>query len=107
MSLKYANQGARHTGQAVTWTRDDSSAQDLTGATITARIEPVESPETDEFASDGTFTLTDAINGEFSWEYGEDDVANWGRFLVQFKATYGDGSYDLSDPMEWIVKKAV
>jgi hypothetical protein len=109
MALESANQGALHTGQRITWTRTDGTAQDLTGATMTGRITPVMSPAAEEFAITGTLTPVSGSEDEgvFDWAYSAGDVAEWGTFLVQFKATYGVDGYDLSDPAEWVVKKAV
>jgi hypothetical protein len=79
----------------------------LTDATLSGRITPVMSPDTEARAIDGSLSIVTAASGIFDWDYGEEDVAEWGVFLVQFKADYGllDG-YDLSDPAEWVVGKA-
>jgi hypothetical protein len=107
MALENANQGARHTVQRVTWTRTDGTAQNLTGATLSGRITPVQSPATASWAIDGTLSVVTAASGVFDWTYGVNDLTNWGIFLVQFKADYGASGYDLSDPAEWSVEKAV
>ncbi|GIK42456.1 MAG: hypothetical protein BroJett011_62890 [Chloroflexota bacterium] len=106
MALENAIQGARHTTQRITWTRSDGTAQNLTGATLSGTITPVMSPATAAKAIDGTLSLVTAASGIFDWEYGAQDVVQWGVFLVQFKADYGVEGYDLSDPAEWTVGKA-
>ena len=107
MALEHANQGARHTVQRITWTRDDAIAQNLTGATLTGTIWP--DPDIAPGASraiDGTLVLVTAASGIFDWTYGAIDIRDSGHFKVQFKATYADLSYDLSDPETWEVVRA-
>lgn len=105
MSLPRAIQGARHTGQSITWTQDDDddTAQDLTDATVTGTIEDEDGDTT---AITGTLTVSDASNGVFTWAYSAADVATVGRFMVQFKATY-TSTYDLTYPEPWIVEPAL
>lgn len=103
MSLQRALQGARHTGQSITWTQDDGTAQDLTDATITGAIEDEDGETT---AITGTLTITDASNGVFTWAYSAADVATVGRLMVQFKATYSS-TYDLTYPEPWVVEPAL
>ena len=109
MALENANQGARYTGQRITWTRSDGSAQDLTGATLSGRIKPVNATIAEAFAITGTLTPVTGqeANGIFDWEYSAADVAHWGTFEVQFKATYAGDNFDLSDPADWAIAKAV
>lgn len=88
MSLSSAVQGARHTAQRITWTREDGSAQNLSGATLSARMVNVVSQNARDV--DGTLTVVTAGSGIFDWEYGENDVAAAGVFRVQFVATYSE-----------------
>lgn len=104
MPLNRAIEGAINTGQLITWTQEDGTAQDLTGATLSGTIEDVDGSTT---AIAGTLTATDETNGIFSWEYAAGDVDTVGRFMVQFKADYGGGSYDLSYAEVWIVERAL
>lgn len=85
--LADAIQGAKRPSQTITWTDEDGTAFDLTGATITARI--TRSGVTT--ASDGTFTLTSAAAGVFRWDYSTTDVATAGKFTVQFTAAFASG----------------
>lgn len=103
MSLPRAIEGARHTGQEITWTKEDDSAHDLTDATVTGTIEDEDGDTT---AITGTLTVTDAANGVFTWAYSAADVGTVGRFMVQFKATYSS-TYDLSYPEPWVVEPAL
>lgn len=103
MSLPRAIEGARHTGQEITWTDEDDTAHDLTDATITGTIEDEGG---DTSAITGTLTVTDASNGVFTWAYSAADVATVGRFMVQFKASYSS-TYDLTYPEPWVVEPAL
>lgn len=90
MALAHAVAGATRPSQVITWTRDDGTAEDLTGATLTGKIKD---PRTDEVADiAGTLSITDATAGQFTWEYGAADVATSGRYLVQFTAAFGTGA---------------
>lgn len=87
MALADAVAGAQRPSQTITWSDEDGDALDLTGATITARLRSRLTGEAID--SDGTFTITDAPDGVFTWAYGEDDVETAGDYDVQFTATYG------------------
>jgi hypothetical protein len=98
--------GARHTAQVITWEDDQGTAKNLTGATITARIEPLAGGSAR--AGDGVFALVGGgSTGQFTWTYGQADVGTVGRFNVQFKATFAGDSFDLSRKIEWRVLEAV
>lgn len=104
MGLSRAIQGARNTGQQITWTQDDGPTQDLTGATLSGTIEDKDGNTS---AITGTLAVVTAASGVFSWAYSAADIATVGRFLVQFKADYGSGLYDLSYPEVWVVERAL
>jgi hypothetical protein len=104
MALQSAIEVAQHTGQAITWQRSDGTAHDLTGATLTGTIRDMAGTER---AIDGLLTITSAPDGQFTWAYGTNDVAAAGHYEVQFKATYGDGKFDLSFIETWRVEKAL
>jgi hypothetical protein len=104
MALQSAIEGATHTGQTITWERSDGTAHDLTGATLSGTIRDREGTE---WAIDGLLTITSPIEGQFTWAYGTGDVAAAGHYEVQFKATYGDGKFDLSFIETWRVEKAL
>lgn len=87
MALADAIQGAKRPSQLITWKDQDNNALNLTGATITARLRRLRSGSAVD--SDGTFTVTDASNGVFRWDYSTADVANSGTYEVQFTAVYG------------------
>ena len=102
MSLPRAIEGARHTGQEITWIDEDDTPHDLTDATVTGTIEDKDGNKT---AITGTLTVTDAASGVFTWAYSAADVATVGRFMVRFKATYSS-TYDLSYSEPWVVEPA-
>ena len=104
MGLPRAIQGARNTGAQITWTQDDGTIQDLTGATITGTIEDKDGTSR---SITGALALVTPSSGIFSWSYSVSDVGTVGRFLVQFKANYGGGLYDLSYPEVWVVERAL
>ena len=87
MALAAAVQGARRPSQTITWTDENGTALDLSGATITARIRNTTANTT--VASDGAFTVVTAASGIFRWDYSAADVATAGSYEVQFTATYG------------------
>lgn len=86
MALAYAVAGATRPSQVITWTRDDSTAENLTGATLTGTIK--DSAGTVR-AITGTLSVTTAASGIFTWDYSAADVASAGNFIVQFTAAFG------------------
>lgn len=103
MALANALAGARHTGQTITWTRTDGTAQDLTGATLTGTIYDRATGVSRAIA--GTLAALAPLNGIFTWTYDVADVVA-GQYQVQFKATYG-AVYDLSIAQDWLVEAAL
>lgn len=86
MALANAVTGGLRPSQTITWTRDDGTAENLTGATITGVIID---DAGDSRAIAGDLTISDAESGIFVWAYDADDVETAGRYLVQFTATFG------------------
>lgn len=103
MALQKAVQGARYTGQEITWSRADGAAQNLVGASLTGTI--VNQLTGESRAITGTLAVGTAASGVFSWAYSAADVAEPGDFWVQFKATYGS-DFDLSFRQYWRVEAA-
>lgn len=87
MALADAIYGAKRPSQVITWTREDGSAEDLSGATLTGYVRSLRTGTTR--AIDGTLTLTTAASGIFTWAYGDNDVGEAGDFEVQFVASFG------------------
>lgn len=106
MGLAAAVQGARRPSQTITWSDENGTAFDLTGATITTRIRNKSTQTTVD--SDGTFTLTSAAAGQFRWDYSTADVETAGLFEVQFTATFGATPTPAKTIAElWEVKESI
>lgn len=93
-------QGARAPAQPIQWLKDDATALDLSGATLTGFIwrAGVATPIT------GALTLLDPPAGIFRWDYSADDVAVAGYHAVEFVATWSVGlSPAITKRMEWTV----
>lgn len=88
MTLAAAVQYSRKRAQTITWKDDDGNAINLTGATITGIIERAGV----QTAITGTFALVTAASGIFTWTYSAADVAQAGRYFVQFRAKYSSDS---------------
>jgi hypothetical protein len=104
MSLPNAYVGATHTGYTLTWVTGDTGhpPYDLTDATLSCWIALKGSNSWRQ--SDGVLTKTQPYTaGKFSWAFSEADVATPGNYQVVFRATYGDTTYDQTDPREWKV----
>lgn len=87
MALADAIYGAKRPSQQITWTREDGTAEDLTGATLTGYIRSHQTGTVR--AIDGTLSVTTAASGIFTWAYGTNDVGEVGGFEVQFNAAFG------------------
>jgi len=105
MALARAVQGASHTPQAITWIDADGDPVVLVGAVMSGRIEDRVSGN--DRAITGTLTITSGPNGAFEWDYGTADVADAGKFRVQFIATFGIGDMDKSMMEDWEVERAI
>ena len=104
MALAYAIKNARRTPQQITWRDDDGTPLVLTGVTLTGRIRDTKTDVARDI--DGTLTITDAVNGIFTWTYGALDVGTAGDFIVQFTATAG-GQTDKTYLEKWRVVDAL
>lgn len=106
MALAHAIAGALRPSQVITWTRDDGTAENLTGATITGKIRSLATGETASIA--GTLSVTDATAGEFTWDYAAADVATPGRYQVQFTAAFSAGTTPARTVItDWEVERAL
>jgi hypothetical protein len=100
MPLANAIQYARKRSQTITWTDEDGTAINLTGATLRAIKWDRNENET---SVTGTLTLVTAASGIFTWAYSEYDVATAGTFMVQFIANYPGSLAELSYRTPWRV----
>ncbi len=87
MAMPDAVEGGKRPSPLITWTDENGVALDLSGATITARIQDASTGVA--VAATGTFTVTDASGGVFRWDYSTADVATAGNYRVQFVAAFG------------------
>jgi TRAP-type mannitol/chloroaromatic compound transport system substrate-binding protein len=84
--LAPAIQNATRPSQVITWTRGDSSPENLTDAVITAKI--YDASTNVSRAVTGSLSITTAAAGVFTWAYSPADVLIAGAFEVQFTATF-------------------
>lgn len=85
-TLASAVAGATRPIQVITWMRDGTTPEPLTGATLTGRIRNEQTLQTRDIV--GALEITDAAGGIFAWHYDAQDVAQPGVFSVQFTATF-------------------
>jgi hypothetical protein len=87
-SLSTIAQGSERPVLTVIWCHaDNTTGEDLTGATITGYIKNLDTGDVVEIQ--GTFAITDAANGVFTWTPDPADVAEDGAYQVQFSAVFG------------------
>lgn len=86
MALATAVKGGLRPSQVITWTRADGQPETLTGATLTGHIRNRSTGATRAIA--GVLSVTDDTGGAFRWDYATGDVAEAGKFYVQFTAAF-------------------
>lgn len=86
MALASAVAGALRPSQAITWTRGDGAAENLSGATISGKIRDAANSVR---AIAGALVIIDGPAGQFRWDYAAADVVSGGEYQVQFTATFG------------------
>jgi hypothetical protein len=86
-----------HRPLSVTFLDDSNTALNLTTATLSVRFGGVGTSVS--FTGAGTFNITNATAGLFTYTFAAGDVANPGSWNLQFIATYGDGTKQFSDPV--------
>lgn len=104
MALPDSVKNSDHTSILITCQREDGSVVDLTGSTLTGVFKNKVTLVNKNIT--GTLSLVDAIGGQFRWLHSSGsagDVANAGNFKVQFTATYGDSTKEISIPEDWQV----
>ena len=105
MALASAVEGATHTPQRITWLDTDNTAVNLTGATITGKMQSVAGGASVAIAGD--LSLVTAASGIFDWTYDAADVDTPGDYVVQFTATYGDTTVEKTLQALWTVEPAL
>jgi hypothetical protein len=89
--------GETHKPLSVTFLDDSGAALNLTGATLSVRFSGVSGSAS--FLGGGSFSITNAAAGLFTYTLVAGDVATPGTWQLQFKATYGDATVSFSDPI--------
>lgn len=105
MALATAVEGSLWPPQAITWSTEDGTLPDLTGATITGAIKDLSAGTTRAIA--GTLAVTDGPAAQFQWTYDAADVVA-GRYQVQFNAVLASGptpARTFTD--EWVVEPEI
>ncbi len=106
MALPTRVQGGLRPSLLITWTREDGTAEDLTGATLTGSIRDRATQTTRAIA--GALTVTDGPAGVFRWDLAAGDVAAAGSFDVQFSAAFVAGQTPARTFVErWTVSEAL
>lgn len=106
MALPDIAEGSKRPSPSITVMGLDGVAVNLTGATITARIRNKATGVS--VASDGVFTVTNAVGGIFRWDYGTQDVAVAGQYKVQFVLAYGvPPTPEKTFVEDWVVTEAL
>lgn len=106
MALADAVQGALRPSQEIVWADADGVAVDLTGATITGRIQSQTTGSKRDVV--GALVVTSAAAGIFRWSYAAADVAEDGGFWVQFTASFSLGATPERSLMEeWNVQPSI
>lgn len=87
VTIPSAIQGARLPGRQISWFRSDGTPENLTGATLTARVKNQLTGEARDVT--GVLNVTDPTNGVFTWAFSSEDVAVAGDYDLQFTASFG------------------
>jgi hypothetical protein len=109
MTLPNAIQGSLRPSLLITWYETGTTSPvDLTGATLSGFIQS--GSTTVPIA--GTLTVTDTVieekHPEFRWDLAAADVAEAGKVLVQFVATYASSPTPAKTfVMGWLVERAL
>lgn len=104
VTIPPAIQGARLPGRQISWFRSDGTAENLTGAVLTARIRNRLTSEVRDVT--GVLNVTDPTNGVFTWAFSSEDVAVAGDYDLQFTASFG-GLIAKTFTVTWSVLRSV
>lgn len=75
----------------ITWQDDSGAAVNLTGATVTLRLQPLPPSTAATFAATGTITLTTPASGIFTFVPSATDVSTAASYSAQFRAVLSGG----------------
>ncbi|MBF6588918.1 MAG: hypothetical protein IVW57_00120 [Ktedonobacterales bacterium] len=85
-----------------TWTYDNGSPVNLTGATLSLLIVNVTTGVV--LAGAGTFTVVNGSLGQAQYAWATADCAEPGQYVLIAKATFAGGGVLPADPVPWLVK---
>lgn len=97
--------GDTHGSKSFTIT-SSTGAFDISGATLTCKFDSAD-PAQPAFAGTGTFTVTDALNGAFTYHASSADLAAAGLYQFQVLFTFVDGTKRHSNIVIWRVLQAI
>jgi hypothetical protein len=91
----------------IVWTHaDDTTGENLTGAALTGYIKNLTTGDVAEIQ--GTFAITDAAAGVFTWTPDPADVAEDGTYQVQFSAVFaGEPTPARTAVFEWEIVESI
>jgi hypothetical protein len=100
-------QGSERPILTITWTHaDNTTGENLTGATITGYIKDLATGNVVEIQ--GAFAITDATAGVFTWTPDPLDVATDGAYQVQFSAVFaGEPTPARTAVFEWEIVESI
>jgi hypothetical protein len=106
-NLATVAQGSERPAIPCVWTHaDNTTGEDLTGAALTGYIKDLADGTLTEIQ--GTFAITDAAAGVFTWTPDPIDVAEDGAYQVQFAAAFaGEPTPARSIVYEWTVAESI
>lgn len=83
-----------------------TTAVDLTNATnIQLKVARQNYPQTTYTALTGTYTITSAVNGQFSWKFSAADVATPGVYNMVIIVTYAGGDIWSAGPFAFTIQE--
>ena len=96
MPLSPIRIGETHPVWNVTWTVDGGAALNISGSTITGKLQPIGGGA--DVTLGGAFAIVSGPAGTFTYTPVAADLATAGTYQLQFKAVFGDATVEFTDP---------
>ncbi len=97
MAIGNAVKGAVHTAQTIIWKDSAGAGWDLSLGTLSGKMKKQLFGASSRNIVGALAFVTTGADGKFTWTYdAATDIPAAGLFKVQFKCTYGDGTFDLT-----------